>query len=175
MKPNAITLRIAAVAVCFAAAACAERTDEAADATLPADTAVQAPAAQQPLAEGEMVNPDNATREQLLQVPGIDATLADALIAGRPYADMLAVDQVLAASLSEEQRATAYRTLWKPLDLNAASREEILLIPDVDPRMPHEFDEYRPYSDIETFRREIGKYVSAEEVARYERYVEIRN
>jgi hypothetical protein len=67
-----------------------------------------------------------------------------------------------------------YRSLWKPIDLNTASREEILLIPDVDPRMPHEFDEYRPYTDIEQFRREIGKYVDADEVARYEKYVEIR-
>jgi hypothetical protein len=60
------------------------------------------------------------------------------------------------------------------MDLNTASREEILLIPDVDPRMPHEFDEYRPYTDMEQFRREIGKYVDADEVARYERYVEIK-
>jgi hypothetical protein len=87
---------------------------------------------------------------------------------------MLAVDAVLASSLSAEQRTEVYRSLWKPIDLNTSSREEILLIPDVDPRMPHEFDEYRPYTDIEQFRREIGKYVDADEVARYEKYVEIR-
>ena len=31
-----------------------------------------------------------------------------------------------------------------------------------------------PYSRIEQFRREIGKYVDDDEVARLERYVEIR-
>ena len=35
----------------------------------------------------------------------------------------------------------------------------------------HEFKEYRPYDSIEQFRREIGKYVSEEEVSRLERYV----
>ena len=40
--------------------------------------------------------------------------------------------------------------------------------------MAHEFEEYRPYTSLEQFRREIGKYVDDEEVARLERYVEIR-
>jgi DNA uptake protein ComE-like DNA-binding protein len=64
--------------------------------------------------------------------------------------------------------------MWKPIDLNTASDEEILLIPGVGPRMQHEFEEYRPYNSIERFRREIGKYVDSAEVARLERYVTIR-
>jgi hypothetical protein len=40
--------------------------------------------------------------------------------------------------------------------------------------MHHEFEEYRPYTSIERFRREIGKYVDSAEVARLERYVTIR-
>ena len=40
--------------------------------------------------------------------------------------------------------------------------------------MAHEFEEYRPYTSMEQFRREIGKYVNEDEVARLERYVEIR-
>lgn len=165
----------AVVALCIGVAACAEQADEAA---LPADTAgvpeAAGAAVDQPDQPQGMVNPETASREQLLAVTHIDEALADALIAGRPYSDMLAVDAVLAGSLSEEQRSEVYGSLWKPLDLNSASAEEILLIPDVDPRMPREFDEYRPYADMEQFRTEIGKYVDAEEVARYEKYVEIR-
>jgi hypothetical protein len=37
--------------------------------------------------------------------------------------------------------------------------------------MAHEFEEYRPYANIEQFRREIGKYVDEKEVARLEQYV----
>jgi DNA uptake protein ComE-like DNA-binding protein len=121
------------------------------------------------------IDPDAATREQLLTIPGVNASTADALVAGRPYQNMTAVDRVLArANLSEQQRDTIYTRLWKPIDLNTASREEILLIPGVGPRMQHEFEEYRPYRSIERFRREIGKYVRPEEVARLERYVTIR-
>ena len=165
---------VALVVCCVSVAACADGTDET---VLPADTAAAPQDTATAMAQTDqqsMVNPETASREDLLQVTHIDAPLADAIIAARPFADMLAVDRVLASSLSEEQRKDVYRTLWKPMDLNTASREEILLIPDVDPRMPHEFDEYRPYTDMEQFRREIGKYVDADEVARYERYVEIR-
>ncbi len=38
-------------------------------------------------------------------------------------------------------------------------------------KMVHEFEEYRPYSSMEQFRREIGKYVDDDEVARLESYV----
>jgi DNA uptake protein ComE-like DNA-binding protein len=121
------------------------------------------------------IDPDAATREQLLTIPGMTASTADALVAGRPYQNMTAVDRVLArANLSEQQRDTVYTRLWKPIDLNTATGEEILLIPGVGPRMRHEFEEYRPYRSIERFRREIGKYVSPQEVARLERYVTIR-
>ena len=50
----------------------------------------------------------------------------------------------------------------------------ILTIPGVGARMLREFKEYRPYTSIEQFRREMGKYVDAEEVARLEQYVSIR-
>jgi len=119
-------------------------------------------------------DPNDATREALLALAGLDEGAADALIAGRPYGDMLAVDAALAAALDETQRETLYASLWKRIDLNEASEEEILLIPGVGGRMAHEFDEYRPYDAIERFRREMAKYVDDEEVARLEQYVEIR-
>ncbi len=37
--------------------------------------------------------------------------------------------------------------------------------------MVGEFQEYRPYTSIQQFRREIAKYVSAQQVAEYEKYV----
>jgi DNA uptake protein ComE-like DNA-binding protein len=131
-------------------------------------TSAAAPAA------GAFLDPDAASREQLLAVPGMTAALADSLIARRPYANMTAVDRVLASGLSETQRDTVYTRLWKPLDLNSATGDEITLIPGVGARMRHEFEEYRPYKNIEQFRREIGKYVDKNEVARLERYVTIR-
>jgi DNA uptake protein ComE-like DNA-binding protein len=57
------------------------------------------------------------------------------------------------------------------LNLNEATPEQFLTIPDVGQRMVREFNEYRPYRSIQQFRREIGKYVSDEQVAAYEQYV----
>jgi DNA uptake protein ComE-like DNA-binding protein len=133
-----------------------------------------APARSTDIAAGAMLDPNEAPRESLLAVPGVDSALADAIVAGRPYENMLGVDRVLAARLSEAQRDTVYTRLWKPIDLNSATGDEIMLIPGVGARMRHEFEEYRPYDGIERFRREIGKYVDSTEVARLERYVTIR-
>jgi len=78
---------------------------------------------------------------------------------------------LLSASLSEEQLTAVYARLFLPVNVNTASKEVIGLIPGVGKRMTHEFEEYRPYKAFAQFRREIGKYVSKEEVARLEQYV----
>jgi|SRR5438105_1649775 len=61
-----------------------------------------------------------------------------------------------------------------PININTATDAQILAIPGVGPRMLREFKEYRPYTSIEQFRREIGKYVDKAEVARLEQYIVIR-
>jgi radical SAM superfamily enzyme with C-terminal helix-hairpin-helix motif len=95
-------------------------------------------------------------------------------MAARPFENMLEVDELLATALDEAAREVLYGHLFLPLDLNNASDVEMKLIPGVGDRMAYEFDEYRPYDAIERFRREMGKYVDEEEVARLEKYVVIR-
>lgn len=60
------------------------------------------------------------------------------------------------------------------ININTATDAEILRIPGVGPRMLKEFKEYRPWTSIEQFRREIGKYVDKAEVARLEKYIVIK-
>jgi DNA uptake protein ComE-like DNA-binding protein len=176
---NRILPLLGAAAV-LALAACgggdAGETPPAADTTsaAPAPAADTTPAAAAPPpASGMFVDPNAAPAEQLLTVPGFDQSLADAVVTGRPYADMTGVDKVLAPRLSEAQRDTVYGRLWKPMNPNTATRDEILLVPGVGPKMAHEFEEYRPWTSVEQFRREIGKYVDEAEVARLERYIAI--
>ncbi|HKO99870.1 MAG TPA: hypothetical protein VJU86_23040 [Pyrinomonadaceae bacterium] len=58
------------------------------------------------------------------------------------------------------------------LNVNNASKDELLrTIPGMGNKMVHEFEEYRPYRSIQQFRKEIGKYVSPEQVAEYEKYI----
>ena len=125
--------------------------------------------------QGALLDPNTATREQLVAAPSVAGHVADAIIGGRPYADMRAVNKVLVTHVPDSAaRKTVYQRVWKPIDLNTASDEEILLIPGVGRRMLHEFKEYRPYKIMDQFRREIGKYVDKNEVARLERYVTIK-
>jgi DNA uptake protein ComE-like DNA-binding protein len=60
------------------------------------------------------------------------------------------------------------------ININTATDAQILAIPGVGQRMLREFKEYRPYTSIEQFRREIGKYVDKAEVARLEQYIAIK-
>jgi DNA uptake protein ComE-like DNA-binding protein len=107
---------------------------------------------------------------EIATMPNMTADLAKALVAARPFANATTLEAHLATKLSAEQRAALYARLFVHVDLNSAAREEIALIPGMGPRMIREFLEYRPYRDMAVFRREIGKYVNAEEVARLEQY-----
>jgi DNA uptake protein ComE-like DNA-binding protein len=155
--------------------ACAEGSredDQAADTAAPATEATTSAGSM--ATSQTFLDPNTASREELLGLPGMDSAAADAVARGRPYENMLRVDGALATHLTERERDSLYTRLWKPIDLNTASGDEILLIPGVGPRMRHEFEEYRPYNSLAKFRREIGKYVDSAEVARLEGYVSIR-
>lgn len=75
------------------------------------------------------------------------------------------------APAAESEETAAAPEMVARLNINTATEEEMLGIPDVGDRMIREFEEYRPYTSIEQFRREIGKYVDEEQVAAYERYI----
>lgn len=160
--------RTVTVVACLTVLACGPDASERAENDAPAVATGDVAAAP------KLVDPNSATREQVLSTPGMTEAAAEAVLAARPYDDMLEVDRVLAQHLNEQQRDSVYGRLWRPLDLNTATADEILLIPGVGPRMRHEFEEYRPYTSIAQFRREIGKYVDDGEVARLEQYVTIR-
>ena len=119
----------------------------------------------------DLLNANSASESELAAVAALDDGAVAAILASRPYADIGELDAVLAASLGEDERESVYAAVFVPINLNTASRENILLIPGVGRKMAHEFEEYRPYSSMEQFRREIGKYVDEDEVARLEMYV----
>lgn len=118
-----------------------------------------------------MVDPNLATEQELTALPHMTPTLAKAIVERRPFLNMTDLNTYLSQSLSKEQLAALYGKMFVHLNLNTAPKEEILLIPGVGDRMLHEFEEYRPYRGLAEFRREIGKYVDAKELARLEGYV----
>ena len=112
-----------------------------------------------------------ASEKDLLAVPNVTPAIAKAIESGRPFASVTPLNTLLSPSLKPDQLKQVYGKVFVPVNLNTASREEIVLIPGVGDRMLREFLEYRPYKTLSQFQREIGKYVDDKELARLEQYV----
>ena len=121
-----------------------------------------------------VLNPNSATEKELLSLPNMTPALAKSILAAKPFKSIVSLNGVVSPVLTEAQRKELYVRLFVPINLNTATREEIMLVPGMGNRMAHEFEEYRPYQNIEKFRREIGKYVNQAEVARFEKYVTLQ-
>ena len=118
-----------------------------------------------------IVDANAATEQQLSAIPQLTPALVKSILDRRPFPSITEFDALLAQTLSQEQRTAVYGRLFVHLNLNTATREQILLIPNAGPRMVREFQEYRPYKALAQFHREIGKYVDDTELARLEQYV----
>jgi len=117
------------------------------------------------------INLNDATNDEILLIPGVGDRMAHEFEEYRPYMDMGEFRMEIGKYVDENEVERLARYVYVPIDLNSASRDEIMAVPGMSERMAHEFEEYRPYTDLDQFRREIGKYVDENEVARFERYV----
>lgn len=115
----------------------------------------------------------NAVPETTLAtMPGMNAAIAKAFVAARPFATIVEANTfLLGQKLTQEQLTPLYEKAFVHINLNTATGPEILLVPRIAKRMTREFEEYRPWRTFEQFDREIGKYVDAAEVARLKSYV----
>lgn len=119
------------------------------------------------------INLNSAPREEILLIPGVGNRMLREFLEYRPYAALAVFHREIDKYVDDAELARLEQYVFVPIDLNTASDADFLTIPGLGNRMLREFKEYRPYDGIERFRREIGKYVSKEEVARLERYVTI--
>ena len=108
----------------------------------------------------------------LTALPGMNAAVAKAFVARRPFANITEANAfLLSQKLTQEQANAIYAKAFVHVNLNTGAREEILLIPGAGTRMAREFDEYRPWRSWAQFDKEIGKYVPQTEVDRLKQYV----
>ena len=117
------------------------------------------------------INLNDVTNGEILLIPGVGDRMAHEFEEYRPYVDMSEFRMEIGKYVDEEEVERLARYVYVPIDLNSATRDEIMAVPGMSERMAHEFEEYRPYTGLDQFRREIGKYVDENEVARFERYV----
>ena len=114
----------------------------------------------------------NAVAEsELATYPHMTPAIAKALVAKRPFASIKDLNALLLAQgLTQAQANEFYGKAFVHINLNTATSEEILLVPNAGKRMAHEFDEYRPWRNYAQFNKEIGKYVGAEATAKLAQY-----
>jgi DNA uptake protein ComE-like DNA-binding protein len=120
------------------------------------------------------LNLNTAPAAEILMIPNLGKRMLHEFEEYRPYEAMGRFRREMKKYVDDQEVARLEQYVFVPINLNTASDEDILTIPGLGKRMLHEFKEYRPYDNIEKFRREIGKYVDKKEVARLERYVTIK-
>jgi len=119
-----------------------------------------------------LIDPNVASEQQLAGLPNMTPAIAKALVEKRPFMNVTDLHTfLLSQKLTKEQAAEFYRKAFVHLNLNTATRDEILLVPGIAQKMAHEFDEYRPWKTWAQFDKEIGKYVGKEETDRLKQYV----
>jgi len=117
------------------------------------------------------INLNTATDEEILMIPGTGKRMLREFLEYRPYKTLAQFHKEIGKYVNDKELARLEQYVFVPISLNTGSDEDILSIPGTGKRMLREFKEYRPYTNIEQFRKEIGKYVDKKEVARLERYV----
>ena len=119
------------------------------------------------------LNLNNTSDAEIQFIPGVGNRMLREFKEYRPYKALAVFHREIGKYVDDKELARLEQYVFVPIDLNTASDADILTIPGMGNRMLREFKEYRPYKAIEVFRREIGKYVTKEEVAQLERYVTI--
>jgi len=117
------------------------------------------------------LNLNTASDAEILLIPGLGNRMLREFKEYRPYRTIGQFRKEIGKYVDQKEVARLEQYVFVPINLNTASDEDILTIPGMGKRMLREFKEYRPYKNIEQFRKEIGKYVDKKEVARLERYV----
>ena len=113
-----------------------------------------------------VLNANLATESDLVAL-GLSEEVVQKLLAARPFLSMADFNSIIESENTEE----LFKKIFVPFNLNTTEEKDFKMIPGVGDKMAHEFEEYRPYTSILQFKREIGKYVDEQEVARYLDYV----
>ena len=117
------------------------------------------------------INLNTAAPNEILLIPGVGNRMSHEFQEYRPYKTIAQFRKEIGKYVDQKEVARLEQYVFVPIPLNSASDDDILTIPGLGKRMLREFKEYRPYKNMEQFRKEIGKYVDKKEVARLEKYV----
>ena len=117
----------------------------------------------------------NTTNEKdFKMIPGVGDRMAHEFEEYRPYKSIQQFKREIGKYVDEIEVSRYLSYIFVPVELNTSSEDNIKDLPGVGNKMAHEFVEYRPYVNLNQFRREIGKYVDEKELVRLERFVYLK-
>ena len=117
----------------------------------------------------------NTTNEKdFKMIPGVGDRMAHEFEEYKPYKSIQQFKREIGKYVDEIEVSRFLSYVFVPVELNTSSEDNIKDLPGVGNKMAHEFVEYRPYLNLNQFRREIGKYVDDNELIRLERFVYLK-
>jgi DNA uptake protein ComE-like DNA-binding protein len=118
-----------------------------------------------------VVDANIAPEKDLLTFPHMTPAIVKGIVEKRPFTSITELNAYLMSQgLKPEQAMEFYTKAFVHINLNTATREEILLVPGAGTRMAREFAEYRPWKTWAQFDKEIGKYVGPEATEKLKQY-----
>ena len=113
---------------------------------------------------------------ELLLIPGVDAGKLKSLKASRPWKSFEQFQTEMGKTMNAAEVARIEQYVFIPIDLNTFTEpimDSFASIGVGTRQWKREFNEYRPWTSMEQFEREIGKYLRSRpaELKRLERYV----
>jgi DNA uptake protein ComE-like DNA-binding protein len=118
-----------------------------------------------------VVDANTAPEQDLAKMPHMTPAIAKALVGVRPFKSITELNTFLIGQgLTQQQAMDFYQKAFVHINLNTATKDEILLVPGAGTRMVREFAEYRPWKSWAQFDKEIGKYVGADATAKLAQY-----
>jgi hypothetical protein len=122
------------------------------------------------------VDINRGTDAEFLLIPGVDAATLNVIKAGRPWKTFADVHAALGKTRNATEVARIEQYLFIPIDLNTWTEEIMDSFASIGVgtrQWKREFKEYQPWTSMEQFEREIGKYLRSRpsELKRLERYV----
>jgi DNA uptake protein ComE-like DNA-binding protein len=119
------------------------------------------------------INLNTATADEIRLIPGGNNRVVREFQEYRPYASLAVFHREMRKYWDETEVSRLEQYVFVPIKLNSATDADILTIPGANNRVVREFKEYRPYTSLAQFEKEMRKYWDAKEVARLQRYVTI--
>ena len=120
------------------------------------------------------ININTASEEQLLTIPGVGTKIADELMEYRPFTTKEQFETELGKYLDAEALAALESHITLGLaNMNTSSEEELLTVPGVGEKVLDEILEYRPYTVLTQFEKELGKYFDEQTIADLEFYISL--